>query len=245
MPATDQGKQITDHRWLRFAVVCLVLSVCLALYSFLGDHHLPGGVLIGIMGLVAAGITFRDRPPKAEQRVWIFFMTLLLVSEIANLYAADAKQSEKLNAIAGRLATTASAINTAVNNITGGDSITYLAVKMTKSPPFQLEVCVVGQFSVSNVAAEMQSLNGAPGISSPVNLGRDWFGTGITPIPDVIRQPGRYVARILARNGDITEQIDVRQCSDGSWSQAIKMNGAGAKENEKLSGRPGCNKPFD
>lgn len=244
--------RIGGYGWTAIAIVCLFLGLSLALYLSIGNHRAPVGVLIGIMGFVAAAITFRDKPQKMEKAIWIILMTVLLVAEIRNLYIADAEQNAKLEKISGDLTTSVAGINTMVNNITGGDSITFLAAEIGPGPPFRLDVWVFGQYPVNNVAANMQQLFGTDPASGQrqvrsmhsVALGSDWFGPGITPTNESI-QAGRYIARITARNGDITEQIDIAQCSDGSWSQAIKMNGAGAKENEKLKGRLGCNEPFD
>jgi hypothetical protein len=247
-----QRRRITGHGWTVIAAVCLVLGVSVAFYLSIGSHRAPVGVLVAIMGLVAAAVTFRHRPERTEKACWIALMIVLLVAEIRNLYIADAEQTAKLEKVSGDLTTAVSSINKTANNVTGGNSYTYLVAMMGPRPPFLLAVQVVGEDPASNVSADLQQLFGTDSSSRKlqlrsmhsVALGSDWFGPGITLTKEFIHQPGRYVAKVVSRNGDITEQIDIAQCSNGSWSQAIKMNGAGAKENDKLMGTPGCHKHF-
>lgn len=244
--------RIAGDGWTVIAAVCLVIGVSLALYLSIGNHRAPVGVLVAIMGLVAAVATFRREPRRTEKACWIALMIVLVVAEIRNLYIAHAGQTAKLETIRGDLTPAVSGTNKTVNNLTGGNSYAYLVAMMGPHPPFLLAVQVVGEDPISNVAADLQQVLGTDSSSQKlqlrsmhrVALGSDWFGPGITLTKEFIHQAGRYVARVVSRNGDITEQIDIAQCSNGSWSQAIKMNGAGAKENDKLTGTPGCHKPF-
>jgi hypothetical protein len=244
--------RIAGDGWTVIAAVCLVIGVSLALYLSIGNHRATVGVLVAIMGLVAAAATFRREPRSTEKACWIALMIVLVVAEIRNLYIAHAEQTAKLETISGDPTAAVPRINKTVKNVTGGNSYSYLVAIMGPRPPFLLAVQVVGENPVSNVSADLQQLSGTDSGSGQlqlrsahsVALGSDWFGPGITLTKEFIHQPGRYVAKVVSRNGDITEQIDIAQCSDGSWSQAIKMNGAGAKENDKLMGTPGCHKPF-
>ena len=245
--------RIVGDGWTVIAVVCLVVGVSLSLFFSMGNHRAPVGVLVAIMGLVVAAVTFRREPERTEKACWIALMIVLLVAEIRNLYIAHAEQTAKLETISGDPTTSVPRINKAVKNVTGGNSYTYLVAMMGPRPPFLLAVQVVGENPVSNVSADLQQISGTDSSSRQlqlrsvhsVALGSDSFGPGITLTKEFIHQPGRYVAKVVSRNGDITEQIDIAQCSDGSWSQAIKMNGAGAKENDKLMGTAGCHKPFN
>ena len=70
-------------------------------------------------------------------------------------------------------------------------------------------------------------------------MGTGDFLPGVTGIHESVMQ-GRYAIRVIARNGDINEQVDIEKCGDGQWQQTVKMNGAGEKENGLWQGRPGC-----
>jgi hypothetical protein len=244
--------RIAGDGWTVIAAVCLVLGVSVACYLSIGNHHASVAVLIAIMGLVVAAVTFRHEPGRTEKACWIALMIVLLIAEIRNLCIAHTEQNAKLETVSGNLTTAVSGINNTVNNFTGGNSYTYLVAMMGPHPPFLLAVQVVGEYPVRNVSADLQQVFETDSSSQKlqlrsmhsVALGSDWFGPGITLTKEFIHQAGRYVARVVSRNGDITEQIDIAQCSNGSWSQAIKMNGAGAKENDNLTGTPGCHKPF-
>jgi hypothetical protein len=138
-----------------------------------------------------------------------------------------------------------------LDNITGGDSYTYVAAEIGAGPPFQLSVWVHGKHGVHNVSAEIQQgFGGNPAaiqrqIQSVhgLSLGSGNFLPGITPISDRVG-PGRYRIRVLTLNSDITELLDIAQCSNGQWNEAIQMGGPGAKENDKWKGIAGCHVPF-
>jgi hypothetical protein len=142
-------------------------------------------------------------------------------------------------------------------NVTGGDSYAYIEAGIGSRPPFQLIVSVRGKHAVHNLLVSIQTLPKAGEIrdndsimrqmnsmhSLPVGNGD--FLPGVTPIGETI-MPGRYGLTVVSRNQWTTEQIDIAQCSDGQWSEAIKMNGRpGKKENKSWVGRPGCHQPFD
>jgi hypothetical protein len=242
----------SSRAWTHFALFCLILGLSVAVFLSMGNHRAPVGVLISIMGFVAAAITFRHEPQKLEKAFWIVLMTVLLVAEIRNLYLADAEQTKKLETVSGNLTTAVSGINTTIGNITGGDSYTYLVAEMGARPPFRLAVRVVGNYPVNNVAAEIQQFFGRDRDSvqrqirsmHSVALGSTQFLPGFTPTNEVIPS-GRFSVRVVSRNGDIREQIDLAQCQDGTWNEAIKMNGHGEKDNDTWKGEPGCHKPFE
>lgn len=138
-----------------------------------------------------------------------------------------------------------------LDEITGGDSYTYVIAGLTSAPPFQLMVNVRGKHSVHNVTAEFQQYFGRDSDSVRKQLqsmhglptGSGSFLPGITPINESVGQ-GRYFIRVLTQNSDINEQLDIQRCADGGWSEAIHMNGPGAKENNTWRGTPGCHSPF-
>jgi hypothetical protein len=139
-----------------------------------------------------------------------------------------------------------------LDNITGGDSYAWIAAGMgPQGPPFQLMVWVKGKHGVHDLAAQIQPLLGKHAESirrqilliHALPLGNGEFLPGPTPINETIG-PGRYAITIISRNQWITEQLDIAQCKDGNWSEAILMNGPGQKENRDWTGRPGCNRPF-
>jgi hypothetical protein len=104
---------------------------------------------------------------------------------------------------------------------------------------------------VHNVTAEIQTILGGTDMETlgrqiqsihALALGNGDFIPGITVINDSVGS-GKYVITIRSRNQWSTEQLDIVQCSDGQWSEAINLSGVGQKENDKLKGRPGCNLP--
>jgi len=120
---TPSQKWIESSGWTIFSAVCLVAAICGAVFLSAANHRAPVGVLIGVMGFIAAGITFRHDPGKTEKAIWIILMTVLLVAEIRNLYVADAEatakfsdQTEKLGKISDGLSTAIAGINTTVTN---------------------------------------------------------------------------------------------------------------------------------
>ena len=142
-------------------------------------------------------------------------------------------------------------------NITGGDSYAYIAAGIGSSPPFQLQVWVKGKHAVHNLLAEIQTLpkpgevRDSDSITRQVNsihslpLGSGEFLPGINSINETV-MPGRYGLKVISKNQWIVEEIDIAQCSDGQWNEAIKMNGRpGKKENKTWVGRTGCHLPFD
>jgi hypothetical protein len=140
-----------------------------------------------------------------------------------------------------------------LDNITGGDSYAWIAAGMgPQGPPFQLMVWVHGKYGVHDLAAEIQPILGGRDtetmkrqlqLKHPLPLGNGEFLPGPTPISESVG-PGRYGITIISRNQWIQEQLDITQCSDGQWSEAIQMNGPGQKENNRWKGRPDCNRPF-
>jgi hypothetical protein len=140
-----------------------------------------------------------------------------------------------------------------LNNITGGRSYAFVAAGIgPQGPPFSLEVWVKGKYGVHHLAADMQTvLDGRDAETAKrqlqtkhsLPLGNGEFLPGPTPISEAIT-PGRYAITIISGNQWIQETLDIAQCSDGQWSEAIQMNGPGEKENKKWAGRQGCHRPF-
>jgi hypothetical protein len=142
-------------------------------------------------------------------------------------------------------------------NITGGESYAYIAAGIGLRPPFQLSVWVKGKHGVHNLSAEIQTMPKAGEVRDNASverqirsmhtlpLGNGDFLPGITQIDETV-MPGRYSLTVISKNQWISEQIDIAQCSDGQWSEAIKMNGRpGQRENKTWTGKPGCHRPFD
>jgi len=137
-----------------------------------------------------------------------------------------------------------------LNNITGGDSYAFVMAGITPSPPFQLAVDVVGKYPVHDFHPNIQQEFGSDPTSvqkqiasmHALPVGDGDFVPGITDIGESIG-PGTYFVRLISRNEWLSEMIDISQCKDGKWSEAIWMNGEpGKKNNKRWSGRPGCNK---
>lgn len=132
-----------------------------------------------------------------------------------------------------------------VGNITGGDSYAWIVANIGPQfqSPFQLSVEVKGQYGVHNLAANIQSIPNSGQLPSNLPLNSGEFLPGVTPITAYL-PAGRYAITIISRNQSSTEQLDIARCADGQWSEAIKMNGPGEKENDVQKGMPGCHQPF-
>jgi hypothetical protein len=89
--------------WLLAAVALCPVAFFVPNHLIRSGHHPPIGVYIGIMGGVAAAVTFRKEPSVPEKAVWIALITLLMIAEIRNLYIADAEQSRTFGAITSGL----------------------------------------------------------------------------------------------------------------------------------------------
>jgi hypothetical protein len=139
-----------------------------------------------------------------------------------------------------------------LDDTTGGDSYAFIAALMGEHPPFQLLVVVKGKHGVHNASAEMYTVQDRKNqdwliqqLRSKIRLplGNGEFLPGTHRIDAPVAR-GRYLITVVTKNQRISEQLDIAQCSDGLWSEAIKLNGPGQKENKTFKGLPGCHEPF-
>lgn len=217
------------------------------------------GVFISILAFMAAAVTFRKEPSMREKAVWIFVFLVLAASEIwmmgLDRWKHDKEENETqerqlkeyrdiTDGLTKSIKQAQQHFDATMEQITGGSSYTYATVGITQHPPFQLFISVIGKTPVSAVRGTVQRVEPSHELPLSLPTGTEEFLPGTTPIQEQL-SPGRYIIRILTRNGDITEQLDIAQCSNGQWNEAIKMNGAGAKENSRWKGIPGCHKPFN
>jgi hypothetical protein len=235
--------RIAGHGWTAIAIVCLLFGASLGLYLSIGNHRAPVGVLIGIMGFVAAAITFRDKPQKMEKATWIVLMTVLLVAEIRNLYVADAEQNAKQEKINEGLTTTAAGINTAVKNITGGDSYCYLApapvvgakdveqLLVGNSGDVALPTCTIRLVelpSPSDTGEQALQKFNQPPISlqnvAPRQQGAHYIQNSIHAGPD-----RKYEAVITTPTHSFVEIISFKLDSAGTYSPICELRSSGEK----------------
>jgi hypothetical protein len=261
-----------------FIAVFLISGLCL-LQDF--PFRLPG-LAIGVLGAGAVVLSVRANDMTTwEKTGWICVAFLLLVAEVRALYrdreeqnatfiSARLAEDRNFGQIANGIdATIAGAqkqfeetmkrsnallgiSRESLDNITGGDSYTFVAAAIGPGPPFPLAVWVKGKHGVHDVSASIQQRFGEePGsirrqIESMrgLQLGSNEFLPGVTLTKEVV-SPGRYFVSVITRNGSVSEEIDIARCSDGMWNEAIRMNGApGRRENKIWNGRPGCHAPF-
>jgi hypothetical protein len=62
---------------------------------------------MGIVGVLAASVTFRKEPSNKEKAAWIVLLTILMIADIRALYVADAEQVKTFNGISVSLSDTA------------------------------------------------------------------------------------------------------------------------------------------
>ncbi|MGB2604396.1 MAG: hypothetical protein WBC78_12435 [Candidatus Sulfotelmatobacter sp.] len=230
---------IWESRWSGIALTGMATLVCAVLSWWIPSP----GVSVAFMGVAAAMMTARTKATGTEKAVWMLIISTLLVSEVLAI-RKDRREHDEQTARLLQLE------KESLDNITGGDSYAYVAAGMTSGPPpYPLFVWVKGKHAVHDLAAEMQTV--IPGGTRestvrqlqsmhPLPLGNGDFLPGPTPIGESVSS-GSYGITVVSRSSWIQEQLDISQCSDGVWSEAIKMNGPGEKENKIWEGRPGCN----
>jgi hypothetical protein len=123
---------------------------------------------------------------------------------------------------------------------------------MSEHPPFQLLLIVRGKHGIHGASAEMYTAQDRQNqdwlirqLQSKIRLplGNGEFLPGAHGIDAPITR-GRYLVTVITRNQTISEQLDIAQCSNGLWSEAIRLSGPGRKENKIFKGLPGCHEPF-
>lgn len=139
-----------------------------------------------------------------------------------------------------------------LDDITGGESYAFIAALVGEHPPFQLLVVVKGKHGVHGASAEMYTAQDRKNqdwltrqLRSKIRLplGNGEFLPGAHGIDAPVAR-GRYLITVVTKNQTISEQLDIAQCSNGLWSEAIKLSGPGQKENKNFEGLPGCHEPF-
>jgi hypothetical protein len=80
--------------WVAFLLIVVSISVvAMAHWLAAHGHRPPVGVYIAIMGAVAALMVFREKPNRWEKATWSILVTVLMVTEIQNIYTTDREQS--------------------------------------------------------------------------------------------------------------------------------------------------------
>jgi hypothetical protein len=80
--------------WVELLLIVVSVFV-VAMAHWLGTHRHrpPVGVYIAIMGAVAALMIFHEKPSLREKAAWVILVTVLMVTEIQNIYTTDKEQS--------------------------------------------------------------------------------------------------------------------------------------------------------
>ncbi len=105
--------------WIWIALACLPAAAYIPLCLSRRGYHIPVGVYIGIMGLLAAAVTLRDKQSVYEKAVWILVLTCLMGAEIRNLYTADKEQAATFGSISDSLKATKVGLEAAANRLNG------------------------------------------------------------------------------------------------------------------------------
>jgi hypothetical protein len=100
--------------WLRVAWLVLPFTVVIPWVLHHCQHDPPVGVYIGIVGGLAAAVTFRKEPGPREKALWILGITILIVAEITNLYHEARMQEERFQKITSDLEAAIGGLNTTI-----------------------------------------------------------------------------------------------------------------------------------
>ncbi len=199
---------------------------------YLANHHYahPVGVYIAFMGAVAAGVTFRKKPPLREKALWILVITTLMIAEVRNLYVAEREQIHTFAHINSEL-------EESLAQTTGGDSFCYLDIAPVA--PNQLLVKLVhrGSYPVFNVVV---TLNDVDAFYKGMQLGDLTSSRRFFPTVDVVPvfsfgQPlatfpigsdatlRTFTAEIDARNGVFSEVVLINPLKGGGAYRALRV----------------------
>jgi len=125
-------RQAARSPWFWVPVALFPIASYVPLYLARHEYHVPVGIYIGIMGLLAAAVTLRDKPSIWEKAVWILILTCMMAAEIRNLYVADAEQAKKFDTIQQRLdATKAGLDKTVIGLSSAADSLKGISGEIT------------------------------------------------------------------------------------------------------------------
>jgi hypothetical protein len=233
----------------------VVFALCIPAYivpTYLQTsvHNPPVGVYIGVMGLLAAIVTF-FRLRKTEKAAWIVLFTLLMVAEIRNLYVADADQIRKFSTISGDLDATKNGLNAAADGIrAAADAIKqntdkndkHFSSTMAESHEAISQMTGGDSLSVVTITADGSGFVIVPEGDYPLyDLGVDMTGfddkienhlSHFEMSPHVERPWFRaqldqftklnYSIQFTARNGGWWETLQLRKVN-GRWATAIKV----------------------
>lgn len=223
-------------KWTVTAFCFFVVGTMVAAYFSFSSHKAPVGVLVGAMGLVAAGVTFRDDPkPRAEERaLWLLLMTFLLFAEIRNDHLADKAQEQKFESIRTSLAESA-------NSFTGDGSYCYVNL-ILGMPDMPVMLFQQGRFHVWDAVPSLldqdvfmeavrqdQPLRGVNGETGAIQLRQVPIAfrgfaqqVGSLPgIPDTVEEKN-YSANVVERNGSVQELIRLKRSPEThQWSESV------------------------
>jgi hypothetical protein len=216
--------------WEKFAASTLCVVIVVLLFFAWRCYHPPVGVYIAIMGLVAAGVTLREKPSSLEKALWIVVITLLMFAEVQNLYIAENKQVKTFAHINSEL-------EESLAQTTGGDSFCY--VDMGRIAPNQLLVNLVrrGSYPVFNVVVTLNDVDAFyKGMQSGDLTSSRRFFPAIDVVPvfsfgqrlaTVSIGSGAsfrtFTAEIDARNGVFSEVLLVKTSGDGGTYRALRV----------------------
>ena len=85
--------------WETVATTLILLVWLIPGYLLKHGLRFPVGTYVALVGLIAAGATFRSKPPVLEKALWIIVITFLTVREVRNFYVADRQQADTFNNI--------------------------------------------------------------------------------------------------------------------------------------------------
>jgi uncharacterized membrane protein len=97
-PVSSTETEQSERKWIAPALIVVAIFVAV-IARWLGthNHRPPVGVYIAIMGAVAAVMVFHEKPNKSEKVSWLILLTVLVVTEIRNVYVTDREQSDTAN----------------------------------------------------------------------------------------------------------------------------------------------------
>lgn len=188
------------------------------------------------MGLVAAGVTFRDdpKPRAAERALWLLLMTVFLVAEIRNDHLADRAQEQKFESIRAGLAESANSFTgdgsyCYVNVILGMSDMPVLLIQQGRYHVWDVSPSLVDQDLFMEGVRQHQPLRGVNDEPGEIQLREVPIAfrgfareVGSLPgIPDSVEEKN-YSAKVVERNGMVQELIRLKRSPETHrWSESL------------------------
>jgi hypothetical protein len=235
--------------WSWVGIALCVLAYFIPKHLLKVEHTPPVGAYIALMGLVAAGVTFRKEPSAWEKAIWIVLMTLLVLAEFKNLYIARNEETKTFRDIS-------TSLERNIKAITGGDSFAVAALYGITGNTAHLSFKQSGDYTLHEVSAFFDDLDKYKAWylkHNPLRAGEKFPGEHTYNLGDLPRYgtspqgtlelsktgENNFFFNFVALNGFWAETIHARRIN-GKWLQALivtwddlESNGKGVRSTSR------------